>query len=91
MDELLIKDTFQRLYEEHKFMKECGLYNHEINKLVAEEFYRTGYNKSVDEFSEKLKAIVEKDLANPDLMLQCKQCGIWKVKDIEEIVIQMKI
>ena len=49
MDELLIKDTFQRLYEEYKFMKECGLYNHEINKLVAEEFYRTGYNKAIDD------------------------------------------
>ena len=49
MDELLIKDTFQRLYEEHKFMKECGLYNHEINKLVAEEFYITGYNKAIDD------------------------------------------
>lgn len=54
MDELLIKDTFQRLYKEHKFMKECGLYNHEINKLLAEEFYRTGYNKAIDDFAERI-------------------------------------
>lgn len=54
MDELLIKDTFQKLYEEHKFMKECGLYNHEINKLVAEEFYETGYNKAIDDFLNKI-------------------------------------
>ena len=30
-------------------------------------------NKTIDEFAEKLKLIIEKDLANPDLMLQCKQ------------------
>lgn len=52
MDELL-KNTFQRLYEEHKFMKECGLYNHEINKFVAEEFYKIGYNRAIDEFAEQ--------------------------------------
>ena len=46
--------------------------------------------KAIDEFAEKLKAIVEKDLANPDLMLMCKQCGIWKAKDIDEIAEQLK-
>lgn len=54
MDELLIKDTFQKLYGEYKFMKESGLYNLEINKLVAEEFYRTGYNKAINDLVDKL-------------------------------------
>lgn len=46
--------------------------------------------KVIDEFAEKLKKIIEKDLANPDLMLDCKKCGIWKAKDIDEIAEQMK-
>ena len=54
-------------------------------RLLAEE-----RNKAIDEFAEKLKKIIEKDLANPDLMLDCKKCGIWKAKDICELAEQLK-
>lgn len=90
MDELL-REHLLKLYEKHPFIKDNGARSSMTDRLIAEDFYILGYNKAVDEFSEKLKAIVEKDLADPNLMLQCKQCGIWKVKDIEEIVTQMKI
>ena len=47
-------------------------------------------HRAIDEFAEKLKAVIEKDLENPDLMLDCKKCGIWKAKGIDEIAEQLK-
>lgn len=47
-------------------------------------------NKAITEFAEKLKEKAEKILKNPDIMLDCKKCTIWKVRDIDEIAEQMK-
>ena len=56
---------------------------------IAEEF-ENGYNKAIDDFVKELQKKTEKDLANPDLALECKKCGIWKNYDIEEIAEQLK-
>ena len=37
-----------------------------------------------------LQKINEKKLANPDLALECRKCGIWKNYDIEEIAEELK-
>ena len=37
-----------------------------------------------------LQEKIEKDLANPDLALECKKCGIWKNYDIKEIAERLK-
>ena len=55
-----------------------------------EEIVVNARAKAIDEFAEKMKKIIEKDLANPDLMLDCKKCGIWRVEEIDEIAEQMK-
>ena len=56
---------------------------------IAEEF-ENGYNKAIDDFVKALQEKIEKDLANPDLALECKKCGIWKNYDIAEIAEQLK-
>ena len=48
------------------------------------------YNKAIDDFVNALQGKIEKDLANPDLALECKKCGIWKNYDIKEIAEQLK-
>ena len=48
------------------------------------------YNKAIDDFVKALQEKIEKDLANPDLALECKKCGIWKNYDIKEIAEQLK-
>lgn len=88
---MTIKELNDFMYN-HGF---CNTYNEEDlpKKYVCdlvESALKEGYEKAIDEFAEKLKAIVEKDLANPYLMLQCKQCGIWKAHDIDEIAKQLK-
>ena len=52
--------------------------------------YRDGYRKAIDDFVKALQEKIEKDLANPDLALECKKCGIWKNYDIKEIAEQLK-
>lgn len=49
------------------------------------------YNKALDDFVKALQEKIEKDLANPDLALECKKCGIWKNYDIAEIAEQLKV
>ena len=48
-------------------------------------------NKAIDDFVKALQEKIEKDLANPDLALECKKCGIWKNYDIKEIAEQLKV
>ena len=48
------------------------------------------YNKAIDDFVKALQEKIEKDLANPDLALECKKCGIWKNYDIKEIAERLK-
>ena len=57
----------------------------------AEVLERQGYNKAIDDFVKALQEKIEKDLANPDLALECKKCGIWKNYDIKEIAEQLKV
>ena len=45
---------------------------------------------AIQEFAEVLKASIEMELANPDLILDCKKCGIWKAEEIDEIAEQLK-
>ena len=52
--------------------------------------FTKGYNKAIDDFVKALQKKIEKDLANPDLALECKKCGIWKNYDIKEIAEQLK-
>ena len=59
-------------------------------KCILKEYSKTVYNKAIDDFMKELQKKIEKDLANPDLALECKKCGIWKNYDIEEIAEQLK-
>ena len=52
--------------------------------------FQLGYNKAIDDFVKALQEKIEKDLANHDLALECKKCGIWKNYCIAEIVEQLK-
>ena len=73
--------------EELKELREtsCGYSKEDI------ELNRTAmYNKAIDDFVKALQEKIEKDLANPDLALKCKKCGIWKNYDIKEIAEQLK-
>ena len=47
-------------------------------------------DKTIDEFAERLKEKAEEIMQNPDIMLDCKKCTIWKVKDIDEIAEEMR-
>ena len=55
-----------------------------------EELIANARNKAIDDFVKALQEKIEKDLANPDLALECKKCGIWKNYDIKEIAEQLK-
>ena len=77
--------------------KKCDCSDCEINKNHESgnceklfDAYTLGYNKAIDDFVKELQKKIEKDLANPDLALECKKCGIWKNYDIEEIAEQLK-
>lgn len=59
-----------------------------INELS--KYAESRYNKAIDDFVKALQEKIEKDLANPDLALECKKCGIWKNYDIKEIAEQLK-
>ena len=58
----------------------------EIHDGVAREMYCNG----VDDFLKALQKINEKKLANPDLALECRKCGICKNYDIEKIAEELK-
>ena len=59
-------------------------------KIEDVNMFQLGYNKAIDDFVKALQEKIEKDLANPDLALECKKCGIWKNYDIAEIAEQLK-
>ena len=54
------------------------------------KYAESQYNKAIDDFVKALQEKIEKDLANPDLALECKKCGIWKNYGIKEIAEQLK-
>lgn len=47
-------------------------------------------NKAIDDFVKSLQKLIEKELSNSMLMLECKKCGIWKNYNIEHIAEQLK-
>ena len=57
---------------------------------MADIHQSIGYRNGVDDFVKALQEKIEKDLANHDLALECKKCGIWKNYDIKEIAEQLK-
>ena len=71
--------------EELKSYRASVFSGYMTQKMLKEE-----YNKAIDDFMKELQKKIEKDLANPDLALECKKCGIWKNYDIEEIAEQLK-
>ena len=46
--------------------------------------------EAIDDFVKALQKKIEKALASPDLALECKKCGIWKIYDVKEIAEQLK-
>lgn len=78
--------------EEHKqlaeWLEELKVYQQ--HEIICNNGYNAGYNKAIDDFVKELQKKIEKDLANPDLALECKKCGIWKNYDIDEIAEQLK-
>ena len=58
--------------------------------IPIEQALKAEYNKAIDDFVKALQEKIEKDLANPDLALECKKCGIWENYDIAEIAEQLK-
>ena len=99
-DSLDVESEIIALLEEQKMYKSLA-----PRKLVSEKQkndrsieyskgfeygFKTGYSKSIDDFVKALQEKIEKDLANHDLALECKKCGIWKNYDIKEIAEQLK-
>ena len=84
------QEQLVELLEELKALKN-GL-NIKCDSLneALEKGKKVGYNKALDDFVKALQEKIEKDLANPDLALECKKCGIWKNYDIEKIAEQLK-
>ena len=72
MDKLLLKKHLSKIYEKYPFMKDSGVYSPVSNELVAEEFYRTGYNKAVDEFAERLSFEISESIIWGMLSIDCK-------------------
>ena len=77
-------------YEEQlaEWLEELKIYQQ--HEIICNKGYNAGYNKAIDDFVKALQEKIEKDLANPDLALECKKCGIWKNYDIEKIAEQLK-
>ena len=57
---------------------------------MTQRMLKEEYNKAIDDFVKALQEKIEKDLANPDLALECKKCGIWKNYDIKEMAEKLK-
>ena len=70
---------------DHPIPIDTQQYIEELEKQVME-----ARNKAIDEFTERLKQKAEEIMTNPNIMLDCKKCTIWKVKDIDEIAEQLK-
>ena len=49
MDELLLKEHLSKIYEKHPFIQDNGARSLVTDKLVAEEFYKIGYNAAIDD------------------------------------------
>ena len=62
----------------------------EMIRKIHDGVAREMYCKGIDDFVKALQKKNEKKLANPDLALECRKCGIWKNYDIEEISKQLK-
>ena len=84
--------------EQKELMLQCVEWLEELKSYRASVFsgYMTQrmlkeeYNKAIDDFVKALQEKIEKDLANPDLALECKKCGIWKNYDIKEMAEKLK-
>ena len=81
-------EVFIQLAEQLEELKELKEYFNSAE--IGKYRFQKGYNKAIDDFVKELQKKIEKDLANPDLALECKKCGIWKNYDIEEIAEQLK-
>ena len=62
----------------------------EMIRKIHDGVAREMYCKGIDDFVKALQKKMKKKLANPDLALECRKCGIWKNYDIEEIAKQLK-
>ena len=84
--------TCEECAEEHEqiaeWLEELKVYQQ--HEIICNKGYNAGYNKAIDDFVKALQKKIEKDLANPDLALECKKCGIWKNYDVKEIAEQLK-
>lgn len=76
--------------DKNKMVVRIDCANSEEFKDIAVKLAKEQYNKAIDDFVKALQEKIEKDLANPDLALECKKCGIWKNYDIAEIAEQLK-
>ena len=87
-----IKVNFLNCATKHEqfaeWLEELKIYQQ--HEIICNKGYNAGYNKALDDFVKALQEKIEKDLANPDLALECKKCGIWKNYDIEKIAEQLK-
>lgn len=86
---------FLREAEEHEqlaeWLEELKSYRASVfSGDMTQKMLKEQYNKAIDDFVKVLQGKIEKDLANPDLSLECKKCGIWKNYDIKEIAEQLK-
>ena len=74
-----------------EWLEELKAYrNHVFSGEMTQSMLKEERNKAIDDFVKALQEKIEKDLANPDLALECKKCGIWKNYDIKEIAEQLK-
>lgn len=91
----------QKCAEEHRQLAGWLEELKELRNMTAGHLYAVAFNrgylkdkkevreKAIDDFVKELQKKIEKDLANPDLALECKKCEIWKNYDIEEIAEQL--
>ena len=80
----------EQLAEWLEELKELRKIKEDYAKGMQTSYATFMYKKAIDDFVEALQKKIEKDLANPDLALECKKCGIWKNYDIAEISEQLK-
>ena len=74
-----------------EWLEELKAYrNHVFSGEMTQSMLKEERNKAIDDFVKALQEKIEKDLANPDLALECKKCGIWKNYDIKEIAERLK-
>jgi len=89
LDEILL-DNLLDLYKKYPFMKDNGARSSMTDQLVAEEFYRAGYNAAIDEFAKQLKEEISYRYGTGEI--NCAYNAKERTfKVIDEIVVQMKI